>query len=216
MDPFPWRLVTVDIDGTLTREHGWHRIAERFGRVPEYERSNRRFFAHEIGEDAHLADLLELAAGQPVAEVLEVVAATPVLDGIREGVADLRHRGAAVALLTHNPEYVVAWYRERFGFDDGEGTRGQDVVAGRLTPPHGIRADKVGGLDRLLGRHDASALATVHVGDGWSDAEVFARVGGGIALNSKLPEVDRAADRVLRTTDFRRVVAAIGELGPRP
>jgi phosphoserine phosphatase len=216
MEPFPWRLVTVDIDGTLTRGHGWRRIAERFDRVPEYERSNERFFAHEIGEDEHLGDLLELASGRPVAEVLEIVAGTPVLDGIREGVRELRSRGAAVALLTHNPGYVLEWYRTQFGFDDGEGTRGQEVVDGVLAHPRGIRADKVGGLERLLRRRGCPARATVHVGDGWSDAEVFPRVGGGIALNSHLPEVDRAADRVVRTTDFRTVASVIAELRPRP
>ena len=60
-DAFRWRLVTVDIDGTLTRVHGWREIARAFGRDAEYELSNRRFFAREIGEDEHLEDLLRIA-----------------------------------------------------------------------------------------------------------------------------------------------------------
>ena len=215
MDAFPWRLVTVDIDGTLTRVHGWRGIAERFGRTADFDRTNRRFFAHEIDEHEHIVDLLDLASGHTVDEVLEVVAATPTLAGIREGVARIRARGAVVALLTHNPGYVATWYRDTFGFDDFEGTDGQEVVDGRLTHPHGVRADKIRGLERLLERRPGTPRSTVHVGDGWSDAEVFHRVGGGIALNSRLPEVERAADRVLRTGDFRDVAAAVEELRPR-
>jgi len=215
VEPFPWRLVTVDIDGTLTQTHGWRAIAEGFDRVPDWERTNRRFFAHEIGEDEHIADLLDLAYGHSIREVLALVAATPMLEGIREGVGLLHDRGASVALLTHNPEYVVTWYRRTFGFDEGEGTQGQREVEGRLGHPDGVRADKIRGLELLLQRGGWPARSTVHVGDGWSDAAVFPRVGGGIALNSRLPEVERAADRALHTSDFRTVVGAITELRPR-
>jgi 3-deoxy-D-manno-octulosonate 8-phosphate phosphatase KdsC-like HAD superfamily phosphatase len=55
-----------------------------------------------------------------------------------------------------------------------------------------------------------------HVGDGWSDAEVFRQVGGGVALNSPLVEVNRAADLALTTEEFPDVVAALARLAPRP
>ena len=94
---FPWRLVTVDIDGTLTLRHGWRDIAVAFGRLEAFEDTNRRFFAQEIGEDPHLADLLDLATGHTVAEVTAVVEKTPKLRGIREGVSRLHARGARVS-----------------------------------------------------------------------------------------------------------------------
>jgi len=215
VDPFSWRLVTVDIDGTLTLVHGWHEIALAFGRLPEYEASNRRFFAHEEGEDEHLADLLDLATGRTVEEVREVVARTPKLAGIGEGIAELRGRGARVALLTHNPSYVVEYYQRTFGFDDAEGVDAQTTDGGRIGAPRDVRADKPGGLERLLARAGVDPRATVHVGDGWSDAEVFRLVGGGVALNSRLAEVERAADRVVRSRDFRDVVEALTTLRPR-
>ena len=215
MGGYPWRLVTVDIDGTLTLVHGWHEIAVAFDRLPAYERSNRRFFAHEIGEDQHLADLLALATGHTVAEVEGVVARTPKLDHIAEGVRELHRLGARVALLTHNPPYVTGFYRRTFGFDDEEGVEGQPIVDGVLGTPSRARADKRGGLRSLLGRAQLSPATVVHIGDGWSDAEVFREVGAGVALNSRFPEVDHAADRVLRTRDFGDVVAALASLRPR-
>jgi phosphoserine phosphatase len=215
VEPFPWRLVTVDIDGTLTLVHGWKEIAVAFGRLEEYDESNRRFFAREVGEDQHLADLLDLATGRTVAEVQAIVARTPTLSGIPEGLAELRRLGARTALLTHNPSYVVAYYRRTFGFDDAEGVGAQTTDGGRIGPPRNVRADKPAGLQALLVRNHADPRTTVHVGDGWSDAEVFRRVGGGIALNSHLDEVNRAADRVVRSRDFRDVVRALETLRPR-
>lgn len=215
MPQFPWRLVTVDIDGTLTRVHGWREIARTFGRLDAFDATNDLFHDHRVGEDEHLANLLNLAAGHTVAEVEAVLARTPVLDGISEGIARLHERGARAALLTHNPNYVADWYRRRFGFDDAEGVLAQPVDGGRIGVAVGIRADKPGSLRALLARTGVAASTAVHVGDGWSDAEVFRLVGGGVALNSPFAEVNRAADLVLSTQDFRVVVDGISRLTPR-
>lgn len=212
---FPWKLVTVDIDGTLTRGHGWKVIARRFGRLGAFEQTNRRFFAHEIDEDTHLANLLNIASGHTVSEVEAVLAETPKLAGISEGIGRLHERGARVALLSHNPTYVVDWYRRTFGFDDAEAVTAQSVEGGRIGPPKVVRADKLAGLRALLSRWSLPPETAVHVGDGWSDAEVFRRVGGGVALNSPYPEVALAADLAIVTEDFRDVVEGISRLAPR-
>ncbi len=213
---FPWRLVTVDIDGTLTRTHGWRELAVAFGRLEAYESTNRRFFAKEVGEDEHLAELLEVATGHTVAEVESVLERTPKLHGISEGISQLKEKGARVALLTHNPVYVADWYRRTFGFDDADAVTAQAIESGRIGPPVGVRADKVGGMRALLTRHAIAPREAVHVGDGWSDALVFRVVGGGVALNSELPDVNRAADLALTTRDFREVATALSRLSPRP
>lgn len=211
----PWRLVTVDIDGTLTLVHGWKEIAKAFDRAEAFEATNRRFFAHEISEDAHLANLMDIATGHSVPEVEEVLARTPKLTGIADGIAQLRAEGVRVALLTHNPTYVADWYQRTFRFDDAESVAAQSVEHGRIGPPARPCADKPEGLRTLLARWSVPATATVHVGDGWSDVLVFRIVGGGVALNSPLPEVNDAADLVLTTTDFREVAEAIIHLVPR-
>jgi len=205
----------VDIDGTLTRTHGWQEMADAFGGEAAFRTTNRRFFAHEIGEDQHLADLLDLVTGRTVAEVLAVVERTPKLRRIREGVGELHARGVRVALLTHNPTYVVEWYCRTFDFDDFDAVDAQPVVDGRIGAPSGVRADKVSGMRSLLGRARLVPSAAAHVGDGWSDAEVFRTIGGGIALNSRLPEVNRAADIALTTEEFPDVVAALERIRPR-
>jgi len=212
---FPWKLVTVDIDGTLTRGHGWKEIARAFGRLEAFEATNRRFFAHQIDEDSHLANLLNIASGHTVSEVEEVLVRTPKLAGISDGIVSLHERGSRVALLTHNPDYVADWYRRTFGFDDSEAIVTQPVVKGRIGPVTAVHADKGSELRALLSRANVPASATAHVGDGWSDAAVFRLVGGGVALNSPYPEVSAIADLALTTTDFRDVVEGLSDLAPR-
>jgi len=212
---FPWRLVTVDIDGTLTVGHGWRPIAVAFGRLAEFDSTHRRFHAHEIGEDEHLANLLALAEGHTVREVEAILEGTPRLSGIREGVAELVRLRAVPALLSHNPGYVVDWYRRTFGFRDAEGVPLPPPEDGRIPAPGPVRANKEGGLRALLQRSGASPRQTVHVGDGWADAELFRRVGGGVSVNTTRPEVAEAADVALTTRDFRDVVDALRRLSPR-
>ena len=211
-----WPLVTVDIDGTLTTVHGWKVIARMLGRSGAFDRTQREYYAKAIGEDQHLENMLRVAEGRPLAEVEAALEATPRLEGISEGVAFLRSLGARVALLTHNPTYVCAWYVRRFGFDDYEGVPGQSVVDGVIGSPHGIRADKPAGLERLVARARTNRAGVVHVGDGWADAALFPRVGRGVALNSALDEVNRAADLAISASSFAEVARRIAALGPRP
>jgi phosphoserine phosphatase len=210
-----WPLVTVDIDGTLTTVHGWKVIASALGRSAEFDRTQRRFFANEIGEDQHLKDMLEIAAGSTVAEVEAALEATPRLRRIDEGVRRFHDHGSHVALLSHNPPYVCVWYCRRFGFDDFEGVGAQEVVRGVIGPPGDVRADKPAGLRALLARTGTVAAGVVHIGDGWADAALFPLVGRGVALNSSQPEVERAADLVLHADDFEEVARAVETLRPR-
>jgi phosphoserine phosphatase len=215
MPEFRWRLVTFDIDGTLTRIHGWRALARARGREAEYEERTRRYGAGEVGEDEHLAHLLSFAVGLTPDALARLLESTPKLAGIAETVAALHARGCRAALLTHNPTYVTEWYRARFGFDAASGTEVPVAADGRVLPPGPVRADKPGGLRLLLDRLSVPAELTAHVGDGRADAWVFGHVGGGIALNAELPEVERAADAALHTQDLRDIVPVLERLRPR-
>jgi phosphoserine phosphatase len=210
-----WPLVTVDIDGTLTTIHGWKAIADSLGRTSQFERTQRRFLAHEIDEDEHLKDMLEIAEGRSLAEIEEALAQTPRISKIAEGVAALHAGGARVALLTHNPPYVCEWYCVRYGFDEFEGTGAQPIAGRIIQAPEHVHADKPAGLRRLVERNNISARQVVHVGDGWADSALFPLVGRFVALNSGLPDVERVADLVLHTQDFSEVAEAIETLRPR-
>jgi phosphoserine phosphatase len=215
MTASPWRLATVDIDGTLTTIPGWLAIARQFGKEEEYRALIRRQRAGEVTQDEAVAGLLSFAEGHTLAEVVAVVVRTPRLEHIPEGVDRLHGQEVKVALLTHNPPYVTEWYRRFAGFDGAAGLGGRIPVGTVIGRGEGIHADKVGGLASLCREFGARPNEVVHVGDSMADVEVFRRVGLGIALNPSRPEVAQAADRVLMTSDFEVVVDSILE-GPPP
>ncbi|HEV2520525.1 MAG TPA: HAD family hydrolase [Thermoplasmata archaeon] len=218
MAELPFDLVTVDIDGTLTIESGWRFFARRRDKVGEYDATNLRYLDGKESEDVHLRGLLRIVEGVPISRVEAWMEETPKLLGIREAVGTLRAMGATVALLSHNPGYVSDWYARRFGFEDWDGTSDRpepEVVDGVVGPPGGIRADKIGGLRRLLERHPTAPTRVAHLGDAWADAQVFPRVGFGIAINSTSIETIRAADLSIRILDLREVVEPLRTAHPR-
>lgn len=210
-----WRLLTVDIDGTLTRGHGWQYIAEGFGRREDYEAVMEEFRQGTVTEDRHLGRLLALAAGHTVEEVQMRLASTPRISGIRATNARLHAMGIRVALLSHNPPYVGRWYAEEFGFDSFAVMPGTYGSPGRLPEPVGVRADKPGGLRQLLEQFRVPIGRVLHVGDGAADAALFPLVGGGVAFNSRDPDVRAAADVVVDADDWSAILPVVRRLRPR-
>ncbi|MCI4358688.1 MAG: haloacid dehalogenase-like hydrolase [Thermoplasmata archaeon] len=215
----PFDLVTVDIDGTLTLESGWKFFAEELARSDRYADLNDEYLAGAESENVHLRRLLTIAEGIPLLRLEGLMEATPKLKRIEETVRSLKEAGAHPVLLSHNPGYVSEWYARRFGFEDWDGTSHRsspEVIDGVVGPPGEIVADKPGGLKRLVGRYATSPGRVAHVGDGPPDATIFQRVGFGVAMNATLPEVARAANASLRTSDFGAILEALRTAHPRP
>ncbi|HEV2166250.1 MAG TPA: HAD family hydrolase [Thermoplasmata archaeon] len=218
MKAFPFDLVLIDIDGTLTIESGWRYFAKHLDRWSSYSSTNEAFLAGRETEDEHLRGLLRIVEGVPLARLETLMEETPKLAGISETVRSLRSLGAVPALLSHNPGYVSTWYARRFGFEEWDGTQHRpdpEVVDGIVQGPGSILTDKPGGLRRLMLRHQASPERVVHVGDAVPDAAVFPSIGFGIALNAPLPEVERAADVALRLDDLRGILPVLKAARPR-
>jgi phosphoserine phosphatase len=211
----PYRLVTLDIDGTLTLGHGWETVAERLGRSEMYGATQTAFRAGALDEDAHLRNLLAIADGASEEELSRILSETPKVDGIEASVARLHRLGSHVALLTHNPGYVTRWYATRFGFDAADGLTGSPTVThGRIGPPVGTAADKLGGLRRLCERFAVGPRDVAHVGDGRADAAIFPHVALGVAFRTKLPDVRAVADVAVDGPSLLAVVDALERTPP--
>jgi phosphoserine phosphatase len=212
---FPYRLVTLDLDGTLTLAHGWWSIANALGRSDQFERTQSEFRGGRIGEDQHIRNLLSIAEGTPVTQLVTILAETPKVEGIGPSVERLHALGARVALLTHNPGYVTGWYSRAYGFDGADGLTGSPpVVDGRIGRPVGSASDKLGGLRRLCERFRVGSFQVAHVGDGLADAAVFPRVGLGVAFRTQIPAVRAAADVTVEGSDLLPVVEVLGRTPP--
>jgi phosphoserine phosphatase len=211
----PWKLITVDLDGTLTLGHGWAFIASELGRQKEYQVINEAYLAGNVGESEHLQELLALARGHRVAEIDAILDRAPRVSGIAETVTALHTSGARVALLTHNPEYICAWYARRFSLDGFAGTPIPSPGNDPTEDPGPVRADKLAGLASLLQRWQVPARSAAHVGDGHADASVFPYVGAGIAFNPADESVATAADATVRSDNLESILPVLGRLPPR-
>jgi|GEM_PF-380455 HAD superfamily phosphoserine phosphatase-like hydrolase len=211
----PLKLLTFDIDGTLTRGHGWAWIAKARGRQEAYERTTRLFRSGRIGEDRHLANLLNLAEGLTVRRLRQLLTETPKIGGLQRTVSHLHRRGIRVALLTHNPDLVCRWYQETYGFDDWEGTR-LPVREGRIRRVRTARADKRRGLVRLLARAGVDPEEAVHVGDSRADLALRDYLSAFVALNARDPAVRREADGSLRTDRLDDLLPLLERVRRRP
>jgi phosphoserine phosphatase len=215
MSDYPWKLITVDLDGTLTLGHGWAFIATELGRQKEYRAINEAYLTGNVGEPEHLQRLLALARGYCVAEIEAILDRAPRVLGIAETVSALHTSGARVALLTHNPEYICAWYVRRFSLDGFAGTPIPPPGNGPIEEPGPVRVDKLAGLASLLERWQAPAMSAAHVGDGRADASVSPYVGAGIAFNPADETVAKAADATVRSGSLESILPVLGRLHPR-
>lgn len=204
------RLVSFDIDGTLTLGHGWFYIASELGRLDRFMSSSDAFGRGDIGEDEHLANLLNIAAGVRSERVVHALKRTQRIDNIGDGLERLKRAGLRTYLLTHNPSYVCRWYVKEFGFDGYRGAA-QQVRNGKICRTTG-RADKVECMRLICNKERVSPEALVHVGDGESDASVFKLAGHGIAVNSRSRVAIRASTISLNTTDMNEIVDAVLDL----
>ncbi len=198
----PLRLVTFDIDGTIAVGHGWRAIARHRGMTKAFDEAQTLFRSGRATEDDHLVRLLNFARGLPLQELEQILERTRHLAHLASLVGALHARGVKVALLTHNPGYVCRWYAERYGFDLWAGVL-QRVRDGTIEGVQHVHVDKRDGLRMLLRATGALSAETAHLGDGPADARVFPFVATGIALNSYVPEVRRAADVTADTRDAR-------------
>ena len=86
---------------------------------------------------------------------------------------------------------------------------------GRIVDSGPARADKVGGLGRLLDRWGVVPAEVAHIGDGRADAAIFPLVGLGLAFNSALPDVERAADAAVRAESLTAILPLLASLRRR-
>ena len=203
-----YRVVSFDIDGTLTLGHGWFYISSALGRLDDYAATTAGYRAGMIGEDEHLSNLLNIAAGSTTDEIVKILETIPLIENIAKGIQLLKDEGMRTYLLTHNPGYVCLWYQEAFGLDGFRCSR-QAVRKGRICRAPNVHADKIGWLGEICRAEGLVPANVVHVGDSDSDAAVFRQAGIGIAVNAGSRSARDVATLAINTSDMMDIVLAV-------
>lgn len=206
------RLVVFDVDGTLTQHSSvWWRLHELFGTTKEGRLYFDQYFAGEINYGQWADYDAALWTGKSVARVMEIVAATKLVHGVREAITTLNERGIKTAILSGGLdimaddialragiEYVLT---NNLGHKDGVLTGTVENIVGW--------ADKAKHIHTILEHFGMTLEETAFVGDGRNDMSVLSVVGLSIAFNPEDQEVADTAQVVIRENDLRAILPHI-------
>jgi len=203
------QLVAFDVDGTLVESADgrvvWQLLNAAHGDSPEENR--RRYLAFMAGEITYPEWVnLDIGSWQASGATRQDLAGTiakglfPAPGALRTA-NELLARGYRLAvisgtldltlelLLPDHPFEVV--FTNKIWFDDG------GLIAGWEATPYD-NAGKAEALERVAAGMGLTPADAAFVGDNINDLQVMARAGLAVAFNPKAPEVEAAADHVLR------------------
>jgi len=211
------RLAIFDLDGTLKQARDPYVYLHQ--RLGTWEVA-QAFFDQGMSGQLPYSEWLRLDAslwkGVSRTAMEAVFRDNPYLPGAQETVRTLREAGVRVAVVSTGLNVHAQLVQAELGldwiianellFEDGYATG-----AARERVPEGGKGQIVEQLQAELGVPPADCLA---VGDGRSDAAMFARVRIGIAVNPSSDQVRSAAGLVLDSPDLRPLLPKLRDTVP--
>ncbi|KAG9392674.1 Phosphoserine phosphatase [Carpediemonas membranifera] len=213
----PLKVVSFDVDGTLTSSYCWIEIHEQLGTADNARQNREAYFNGEIEYDVWAERDAALWRGRDYSEAVKALETPKFLDGVVEGMKRLADAGVEIILLSggvdinnnvlskHFP--VMDSFANILMHDDEGRIVGVDTrvgFEGELSKGHILRQwAKEKGLD--LG-------AVVHVGDSENDIAAFEAAGLGVAFHCHHEGTLDAADMIIAGRDFSKVVDALLEM----
>jgi phosphoserine phosphatase len=211
------KLAIFDLDGTLKEAPDPYVYLHQ--RLGTWEAS-QAFFPQGLSGELDYDDWLRLDAelwkGVSRTTIEALFRENAYLPGARETIAALKNSGVRIALVSTGLLVHARQVQEELGLDS--------VVANEIFFENGLASGKSqahvpeGGKGHVVcqllaqfGVHRDECLA---VGDGSSDADMFAHVRLGVAVNPSSDRVREAADIVLDVPDLRPLLALVQETFP--
>lgn len=201
-------VVVFDLDGTLLRDTTVSLLlAHWLGRGEEIAELERAFHAHEISNSVVADTSAAWFAGCRTADVWQVLADGPWIDGMAEALQTLVDAGVTLLLGTITWRFAAEMLRERHGFAAVSGTEmaASDGVLSGAVSRYFNEHDKLRFVKEWCTEHGYSMNQVAAIGDSRSDIPLFGEVGLSIALNAT-PEARSAAMHALDTGDLRNLL----------
>mgnify|MGYP002641510283 CR=1 FL=1 len=203
------QLVAFDVDGTLIESPDgrvvWQLLNALYGSSPR--ENSRRYHSFLSGEISYPEWVdLDIGAWKATGATREQLA-----DAIRQGLSpapgaletvnELRARGYRLAVISGTLDLTLdlllpdhpfeAVFTNKIWFNEA------GLIAGWRATPYDNEG-KAEALERVAADMSLTPKDAVFVGDNINDLQVMARAGLAVAFNPKTPEVEAAADHVLR------------------
>jgi phosphoserine phosphatase len=213
----PLRLAFFDLDGTLKRERDpYVYLHRRLGTWDACQPYLAQGLAGELDYDEWLRLDVGLWKGTSRTAMEDLLRQNPYLPGARETVAALKQAGVHLALVSTGLDLHAGLVQQELGVDRVYANQvlfRDGLVSGeaRALVREGGKGQIVAQLQAELGVAPEDCLA---VGDGSSDADMFARVRFGVAVNAPSERLRAAAHLVIEEADLSGLLARLDELAP--
>lgn len=205
----PFRVVTLDLDGTLLTTTCFQEVAAALGKLDAIKALDEEYFGGRQTLAENFWAEYQLLVGTPLDLAEQAMRKGPWLQGIPEGVQQMRELGLRVGLLTDQPRFLARLAEPTL--DPLLCSEG-GIEQGRIALPLDYREDKGANLRAWCRAHHVDLESVIHCGNGSNDIPVFERVGLGVAVNPAEAGVARRADIALEgVKDLREVAGALGQ-----
>jgi len=193
-----FKLVTFDLDGTLTRERSiWEYIHKRLGKWYGFaEDYQNQFLAGKISYEEFCERDAQVWKGMKVEKLLEIVKTVPFHPGVDELIHYLKQKGLKLSMVSSGLSLLSDWVHQKYGFDYS--------VSNDLLHENGILTGKVKiqvyydkkaeWLERILDQFGVNPEEVIAIGDSAGDIEMFHIVGFSIAFNSSCFDLEKIAN----------------------
>jgi phosphoserine phosphatase len=193
-----YRLVTLDLDGTLTQERSiWEYIHKRlgkwFGFAEDYQ---NQFLAGKISYEEFCERDAQVWKGMKVEELLEIVKTVPFHPGANELIHHLKQKGLKLSLVSSGLSLLSDWVHQKYGFDysvsnDLLHENGLLIGGVKIRVYYDKKAEWV---KRILKQFRVKPEEAIAIGDSKGDIDMFQMVGFSVAFNSSCFDLEKIAN----------------------
>ncbi|MFQ5815749.1 MAG: HAD-IB family phosphatase, partial [Candidatus Hydrothermarchaeaceae archaeon] len=208
------KLVAFDMDGTLIEGRTIYYLARAFN----FFEDARRLIESDLPLNQISLSLASHLKGAKLSDALKVVSEIPLMEGAREVVGRLRELDYKLAIVTDSYDFAARTQMERLEMDDFFANElivrdgvftGELLMPGNCPHPNECQQPSVckkWAFFQLVEKYGVDPIQTIAVGDNIPDICMVEEAGTGIAFHPKIPELEDAADVVIREKDLRKVL----------
>jgi phosphoserine phosphatase len=205
-----FRLVTLDLDGTLTREPSiWEYIHKRLGKWYGFaEGYQNQFLAGRITYEEFCERDAQVWKGMKVKELLEIVKTVPFHPGVDELIHCLKQKGLKLSLVSSGLSLLSDWVHQKYRFDYS--------VSNNLLHENGVLTGKVKiqvhydkkaeWVREILKKFGVMSEEVIAIGDSKGDMDMFQMVGFSIAFNSSCKDLEQIADVCIMSQNLADII----------
>ncbi|MFD2179836.1 phosphoserine phosphatase [Veronia pacifica] len=197
-------LAVFDMDSTAIQIECIDEIAALAGVGEQVSEVTERAMQGELDFEQSLRERVAALKGADMAILTQVRDSLPLMPGMGQLVATLKHFGWKVAIASGGFTWFSDKLKQDLQLDHAESNQlviDGNVLSGELTGNIVDAQRKADILRELADKFDIPATNTIAVGDGANDLVMMASAGLGIAFHAK-PKVEAQAQAAVRFSDL--------------